>query len=95
MLTTPTDIWAFRYPLENELFALSRGVGGASTTEGMTARGSHMRATAEQLSARPSVVIASERMDSDPGWRLMASGELLHARADLSTTSSSLLPSRG
>ncbi len=35
-----------------------------------------MRAAAG--ATRPLVVIASERMDADPGWRLLDSGELLH-----------------
>jgi glutamine amidotransferase len=29
------------------------------------------------------VVVASEPMDEDPGWRPMASGELVHVGADL------------
>jgi glutamine amidotransferase len=91
VLTTPTDMWALRYPLENELFVLSRGVGGESTTSGLTARGTHLAATARELNARRSVVIASERMDPDPGWRLLASGELLRVGPDLAITSTPLV----
>jgi len=32
------------------------------------------------------VVIASERMDEDPGWRLLESGELLHVDPALHVT---------
>jgi glutamine amidotransferase len=32
------------------------------------------------------VVVATERMDDDPAWAPLASGELLHVDADLSVT---------
>jgi glutamine amidotransferase len=35
---------------------------------------------------RPSVVVASEPMDEDPGWRQLQSGELLHVAGDLAVT---------
>jgi glutamine amidotransferase len=46
---------------------------------------------------RPLVVIASERMDDDPGWRLLDSGELLHVSPTLAVKSQRILdapPSR-
>jgi glutamine amidotransferase len=33
------------------------------------------------------VIVASERMDDDPGWRLVRPGELLHVDAELRVTS--------
>jgi len=30
------------------------------------------------------VVVASERLDGEDGWRMLAPGELVHVRADLS-----------
>ena len=36
------------------------------------------RVRSEDAVERPLVVLASERMDADPGWRPLASGELLH-----------------
>ena len=41
----------------------------------------------DELARRPSVIIASEPMDSDPGWRLLDPGELLHVRSDLTVDS--------
>jgi glutamine amidotransferase len=32
------------------------------------------------------VIIASEEMDEDPGWRALQSGELLHVGPDLNVT---------
>jgi glutamine amidotransferase len=38
------------------------------------------------------VVLASERMDEDPGWRNLASGELLHVDASLRVSRRVILP---
>ncbi|GAC1577859.1 MAG: hypothetical protein NVS3B18_11630 [Candidatus Dormibacteria bacterium] len=35
------------------------------------------------LADRPGVVVASERMDGDAGWREVAPGELIHVGPDL------------
>jgi predicted glutamine amidotransferase len=91
ILTTPTEIWAFRHPAENELFVLSRGPGGTSTTAPLAARGTHLEATAARLSAQASVVIASERMDPDPEWRSITPGDLLRVRSDLTITHAPLI----
>jgi glutamine amidotransferase len=34
-----------------------------------------------------SVVVASERLDGESGWRMLAPGELVHVRPDLSVKS--------
>ena len=38
------------------------------------------------------MIVASERMDDDPGWRLLDPGELLHVDADLTVVSDRPLP---
>jgi predicted glutamine amidotransferase len=38
-----------------------------------------------------SVVVASERLDGEDGWRMLAPGELVHVRADLSVDSEVVL----
>jgi hypothetical protein len=40
---------------------------------------------------RPLVVLASERMDEDPGWRLLDGGELLHIDGSLQVSSELIL----
>ncbi|MDL4813925.1 class II glutamine amidotransferase [Actinomadura opuntiae] len=60
-------LWALRYPESNELWVLSPGKGGAS--------GPGDAAGAD--GPVPAVVIASEPMDDQPGWRLLEPGELL------------------
>jgi predicted glutamine amidotransferase len=88
ILITATDLWALRYPDVHELFVLERAAGGPSGSRHLdhaSARGS-MRVRAGDLADRPAVVVASERMDEDPGWRALDSGELLHVDPDLNVT---------
>jgi glutamine amidotransferase len=47
---------------------------------------------APELHALPSVVVASEELDGEHGWRMLASGELIHVRADLAVESTVVLP---
>jgi glutamine amidotransferase len=37
------------------------------------------------------VVVASERLDGEDGWRMLAPGELVHVRPDLSVDSKVVL----
>jgi predicted glutamine amidotransferase len=92
VLTTATDLWALRYPATNELWVLPRPAGGAGASRGLEARTDRIHARSSALAGHPSVIIASEPMDDDPGWRLMDSGELLHVGADLDLDSSVPFP---
>jgi glutamine amidotransferase len=88
VLITDTDLWALRYPDVHELHVLERRAGGARGDrhlEHASARGS-IRVRSGELAHRPAVVVASEEMDEDPGWRALQSGELVHVDADLQTT---------
>lgn len=90
VLITDTELWALRYPDTHELFVLERaagGPGGGRHLEHASARGS-IRVRSGELSSAPAVVLASERMDEDPGWRELGSGQLLHVgpRLKVSTT---------
>jgi glutamine amidotransferase len=88
ILITDSELWALRYPDVHELFVLERAAGGRTGSrhlEHASARGS-MRVRAGDLASRPAVVVASERMDEDPGWRALESGELLHVDPDLHVT---------
>jgi glutamine amidotransferase len=90
VLTTPTDLWALRYPATHELWVLERPAGGPHGDrhlEQASAAGT-MRVRSGDLAGAPAVVVASERMDEDPRWRLMDTGELLHVGPDLHVTRS-------
>jgi glutamine amidotransferase len=85
VLITGSQLWALRYPDMHELHVLEREPGGPSGgrhLEHASARGS-IRVRSGQLADRPAVVVATERMDEDAGWRSLQSGELLHVDADL------------
>jgi predicted glutamine amidotransferase len=88
ILTTPTELWALRYPDTHELFVLRRAAGGphgGRHLEHASAAG-RIRARSGDLSDHPAVVVASERMDEDPGWQPLRPGELLHVDGDLVST---------
>lgn len=83
ILTTATDLWALRYPASHELFVLQRPAVGS----GLDAGSDRIHARSSALSDSPAVILASERMDDDPGWRLLEPAELLHVDAGLQVTS--------
>jgi glutamine amidotransferase len=88
ILITPNGLWALRYPDVHDLYVLERAAGGptgARHLDHASARGS-VRVRSGDLADRPAVVVATERMDEDPGWRALESGELLHVDADLGVT---------
>jgi predicted glutamine amidotransferase len=85
ILATPSDLWALRYPQTHELWVLQRRGGGTHGTrhlEHASAAGT-MRVRCGELAGAPAVVVASERMDESPDWRLLSVGELLHVGGDL------------
>lgn len=92
ILAGPDRLWALRYPDTHELHVLSRLPGGHRGDAGLRARSPRIRAESDDLSAQPSVVVASERLDDDPGWRSVQPGELLRVNADLTMTTSFPLP---
>ncbi len=85
VLTTPTDLWALRYPETHDLFVLERDVGDGGPehrrVDQCCAAGA-MRIRSPELTSCRSVVVATERMDDAPGWRPLAPGELLHVPVD-------------
>jgi predicted glutamine amidotransferase len=83
VLSTATELWALRYPATHELYMLDRLAGGPAGRRELEARSSRISARSDELASAPSVVVASEPMDDDPGWRLLESGELLHVYSDL------------
>jgi predicted glutamine amidotransferase len=84
VLITASDVWALRYPDIHDLFVLERQAGGGPLRHASTDR---IRVRSEALCNRPAVVVATERMDDDPGWRRLRSGELLRVDGDLLVTS--------
>ena len=90
VLTTPTELWALRYPKSHDLFVLERAAGGARGDRHFIGgvAGGTVRVRSSGLLHHPAVVVASERIDEDPGWSPLAPGELLHVDAGLDITRS-------
>jgi glutamine amidotransferase len=90
LLSTATDMWALRYPEPNELYVLDRR--HFAPGRGFNLRTRRISAHSKHLQDRPSVVFASEPMDDDPRWRLIAPGELVHVDAELQISTRHVLP---
>jgi predicted glutamine amidotransferase len=94
VLITPEQLWALRYPDTHELHVLQRPAGGPGGGRHLDHRGTphELRVHSAELAEQASVVVASEPMDDDPGWRALAPGELLHVDAALTCNLSNVLP---
>jgi predicted glutamine amidotransferase len=86
LIVTRGHLWAFRYPEHNSLFILDRSAGGPSGCEPLHEESpeGNLEMHLEEGSDRALVVIASERMDGDPGWDEIGVGELVHIDPELS-----------
>ncbi len=63
--------------------------GGAS---GLHVRSATSSVHAPELHRIASVVVASEQLDGESGWRMLTSGELVHIRPDLTIESAVVIP---
>jgi predicted glutamine amidotransferase len=66
------------------------GTGAAAT--GLHARSATSSVHVPALHTLPSVVVASEQLDGEHGWRMLAAGELVRVRADLTVESAVVIP---
>ena len=106
IVATAGELWALRYPGQHALHVIERPAGASSlpspdspaarasgpATTGMHARSTTSSVHAPELHMLPSVVVASEELDGEHGWRMLASGELVHVRPDLTVESTVVLP---
>jgi len=93
IVIAPGELWALRYPGQHALHILERPAGASQTQ----APGLHVRSTTSSIHVpalhdTPSVVVASEQLDGESGWRMLAPGELVHIRPDLSVDSALVIP---
>jgi predicted glutamine amidotransferase len=106
VVAAPGELWALRYPGQHALHIIERpagtsepaapsrggAAGSAAAGPGLHVRSSTSSVHAPALQALPSVVVASEELDGERGWRMLASGELVHVRPDLSVESAVVVP---
>jgi predicted glutamine amidotransferase len=85
IVATHEELWALRYPDVHELWVLARGAGGPRGRRHLDAASAAgtVRVRSAHLTHHPSVIVASEPMDEDPSWRLLAPGELLRVTRTL------------
>jgi glutamine amidotransferase len=95
VLAGPHDLWALRYPAVHELWVLERAPGGSRGTRHLDAGSAagRVRVRSGQLARDPAVIVASEPLDEDAGWRALAPGELLHVTSDLRVATRTVLDS--
>lgn len=88
ILTTPSELWALRYPDTHDLFVLQRAPGGRHGDRHLehASPAGRIRTRSGALAEHPAVVVASEKMDEDAGWQNLRSGELLHVDGKLTVT---------
>ena len=89
ILATADGLWALRYPDTHELWVLERAAGGPRGSRHLDAASAagRVRVRSGSLSRQRSVIVASEPMDEDAGWRLLRSGELVHVNRALDVES--------
>jgi predicted glutamine amidotransferase len=93
IVVSQTELWALRYPEAEKLYLLERAAGGEHGDRHLdvaSARGT-VRVRSHALADREAVIVASERMSDDPGWRLLESGELVHVDPQLGVHSHRVL----
>jgi predicted glutamine amidotransferase len=84
IVTAPGELWALRYPGQHALHILERPAGqGDTPSPGMHVRSSTSSIHVPELEDVASVVVASEQLDGESGWRMLAPGELVHVGPDL------------
>jgi glutamine amidotransferase len=86
VLISADELWALRYPQTHTLFVLQRPAGGGAQPAAVALEQSSSHGTrihSDSAQHHPLVVVASERMDDDPGWREIPSGQLLHVDQSL------------
>lgn len=85
VLVTAEEMWALRYPETHELHVLERGVG--RPVEHDSSLGTRVRSHEDAAT----VTVATERLDDDPAWRMIAPGELVRVGPDLRVSSSVII----
>jgi predicted glutamine amidotransferase len=93
VLIADGELWALRYPDTHDLFLLQRAPGGPSGCrhlEQASAAG-RIRVRAGELQTCSAAVVATERMDDDPGWQELEPGVLVHVDAGLNVTRTTIL----
>jgi predicted glutamine amidotransferase len=94
IIVTADELWALRYPETHSLYVLERRGDGPRQEQHLDHKGAagRLHVHSGDLADAPAIIVASERLDEDPAWRPLESGELLHVAPDLRVDSRIALP---
>jgi predicted glutamine amidotransferase len=92
IVARPGELWALRYPGQHALHILERPADPGPGEPGLHVRSATSSVHVPELDRTASVVIASEQLDGESGWQMLAPGELVHVRPDLSVQSQIAIP---
>ena len=92
IVARPGELWALRYPGQHALHILERPADPGPGEPGLHVRSATSSVHVPELDRTASVVIASEQLDGESGWQMLAPGELVHVRPDLSVHSQIAIP---
>jgi len=87
VVAAPGELWALRYPAQHALHIIERPAGPGAGKAGLHVRSATSSVHVPALDAVPSVVVASEELDGEDGWRMLAPGELVHVGPGLDVES--------
>ena len=82
IVAAPGELWALRYPAQHAMHIVEHP-------------SPHLRSSISTVhvpQAAATVVVASEELDGESGWRMLAAGELVHVTPDLTVHSSIAVP---
>jgi predicted glutamine amidotransferase len=92
IVARPGELWALRYPGQHALHILERPADPGPGEPGLHVRSATSSVHVPELDRAASVIIASEQLDGESGWQMLAPGELVHVRPDLSVHSQIAIP---
>ena len=92
VIASAGELWALRYPDVRALHVIERPAGAGAGAPGLHVRSATSSVHVTALRAAASVVVASEQLDGEDGWRMLAPGELIRVGPDLAVRSRIVLP---
>ena len=92
IVATPGELWALRYPGQHALHILERPAGPVRGNPGCMSAARRHPCTYPGWTARPRWSSLLKQLDGESGWRMLAPGELVHVRPDLSVHSQIAIP---
>jgi predicted glutamine amidotransferase len=88
IVAAPGELWALRYPDQHALHVIERPSPRLRSSLSTV----HVSGASRSPAPPATVVVASEELDAETGWRMLAPGELVHVGPDLTVRSPLAVP---